>query len=63
MPKSSRADMPDACISCSFLLCKYIENGPILRKIATLAETRKLEGKLATHVRPNPSREIQVQTL
>ena len=42
--------MPDACISCSFLLSQYIESGTILRKVATLAETGKMEGKLATRV-------------
>ena len=39
--KSSRADMPDACILYSFLLRKYIRNGTKLRKIATLVETGK----------------------
>ena len=39
-----------ACISCPFLLCSYIENGTTLRKIVTLAETGKMEGKLATRV-------------
>ena len=42
--------MPDAFISCSFLLCQYIESGAILRKIATLAETGKTEGKLESRV-------------
>ena len=45
IPKSSRANMPDACISCSFFLYWYFENATILRKIANLAETRKVEGK------------------
>ena len=49
--KSSRADMPDACVSCSFYYVTNIENGTILRKIDTLAETCKMEGKLATRVR------------
>ena len=51
IPKSSRADMPDVCISCSFLLCKYIENGTILRKIATFEETGKMEGNIVSRVR------------
>ena len=51
IPKSSRADMPGACISCSFLLCYYIESGLILRKIATLAETDKMEGNIVSRVR------------
>ena len=42
--------MPDVCISCSFLLCQYIESGTILRKIATLAETGKMEGNIVSRV-------------
>ena len=43
--------MPDASISCSFLLCQKIESGIILRKIATLAETGKMEGNIVSRVR------------
>ena len=43
--------MPAACISWSFLLCQYIQSGTILRKIAILAETGKMEGKLESRVR------------
>ena len=51
IPKTSRANMPDACILCSFFLCYYIESGTILRKIATLKENGKIQGKLATRDR------------
>ena len=59
IPKSSWAHMPDLSISCSFFLCKYIENATIMRKTATLPKT----GNPCSQNCPNFGRDIKVQAM